>query len=51
MSNAIEFHLQHNVKKDDVPLEQQIPEAYHAYLDVFNERKALNNDHGITKSN
>ena len=39
-SNAIEFHLQHNEKKDDIPLEQQIPEAYHTYLNVFNERKA-----------
>ena len=40
MSNTIEFHLQHDEKKDDIPLEQQILEAYHAYLDVFNERKA-----------
>ena len=39
-SNAIEFHLQHDEKKDDIPLEQQIPEAYHAYLDVFDEKKA-----------
>ena len=39
-SNAIEFHLQHDKKKDDIPLEQQIPEAYHAYLDVFDEKKA-----------
>jgi hypothetical protein len=39
-SNAIEFHLQHDDKKDDLPLEQQIPEAYHEYLDVFDEKKA-----------
>jgi len=39
-SNAIEFHLKYDEKKENLPLEQQIPEAYHDYLDVFNEEKA-----------
>ncbi len=39
-SNAIEFHLKHDEKKDDLPLNQQIPETYHDYLDVFDEDKA-----------
>jgi hypothetical protein len=39
-SAAIEFHLKHDEKKDDLPLEQQVPEAFHEFLDVFDERKA-----------
>jgi len=39
-SNAIEFHLKHDEKKEELPLEQQIPTEYHDYLDVFNEEKA-----------
>ena len=39
-SNAIEFHLKHDEKKDNLPIEQIIPEAYHDYLDIFNETKA-----------
>ena len=39
-SNAIEFHLQHDEKKEDLPLEEQIPKAYHKYLQIFDENKA-----------
>jgi hypothetical protein len=39
-SNSIEFHLQHDEKKDNLPLEEQIPKEYHEYLDVFDENKA-----------
>ena len=39
-SNAIEFHLKHDEKKDNLPIEQIVPEAYHYYLDIFNKTKA-----------
>ena len=39
-SNTIQFHLKHDDKKEDLPLEQQVPEAYHDYLNVFDENKA-----------
>ena len=39
-SNAIEFHLQHDEKKEDLPLKEQIPKAYHEYLKIFNENEA-----------
>ena len=39
-SNAIEFHLKHNEKKENLPLKQLVPEALHDYLDVFDENKA-----------
>ena len=38
--NAIEFHLKHDEKKDNLPIEEMIPEAYHEYLDLFSETKA-----------
>ena len=38
--NAIEFHLKHDEKKDNLPIEEMIPEAYHKYLDLFSEAKA-----------
>ena len=38
--NAIEFHLKHDEKKDNLPVEEMIPEAYHKYLDLFSETKA-----------
>ena len=38
--NAIEFHLKHDEKKDNLPIEEMIPEAYHKYLDLFSETKA-----------
>ena len=39
-SSAIEFHLKHNDKKEDLPLNQQVPDMFHDYLDVFDEIKA-----------
>ena len=39
-SSAIEFHLKHNDKKEDLPLNQQVPDVFHDYLDVFDEIKA-----------
>ena len=39
-SNAIEFHLKHDEKKENLPLKQLVPEALHGYLDVFDENKA-----------
>ena len=38
-SKAIEFHLKHD-KKDNLPVEEMVPEAYHEYLDLFSETKA-----------
>ena len=35
-----EFHLQHDEKKADLPIEEQVPLEYHEYLDVFDEQKA-----------
>ena len=39
-SNSIEFHLLHNVKKDDFLLTEQIPEEYHEFIRVFDEDEA-----------
>ena len=39
-SNAIEFHLQHDEKKEDLPLKEQIPKTYHKYLKIFDENEA-----------
>jgi hypothetical protein len=39
-TSAIEFHLKHDEKKEELPLSQQIPTTYHNYLDVFDEDKA-----------
>ena len=35
-----EFHQRHNEKKDDLPVEEQVPMEYHEFLDVFDEVKA-----------
>jgi len=34
------LHQTHDEKKKDVPLKEQIPEEYHEFLDVFDEKKA-----------
>ena len=34
-SNSIEFHLLHDVKKDDFLLMEQIPKEYHEFIRVF----------------
>ena len=39
-SNSIEFHLLHDVKKDDFLLTEQIPEEYHEFIRVFDEEEA-----------
>ena len=39
-SNSIEFHLLHDVKKDDFLLTEQIPEEYHEFIRVFDEDEA-----------
>ena len=39
-SNSIEFHLLHDVKKDNFLLMEQIPEEYHEFIRVFDEKEA-----------
>ena len=39
-TSSIEFHLKHDQKKDEIPLDQHIPAEYHEYLDIFDEEKA-----------
>ena len=39
-SNSIEFHLLHDVKKDNFLLMEQIPEEYHKFIRVFDEEEA-----------
>ena len=39
-SNSIEFHLLHDMKKDDFLLTEQIPEEYHKFIRVFDEKEA-----------
>jgi len=34
------LHQTHDEKKKDIPLKEQIPEEYHEFLDVFDEKKA-----------
>ena len=53
-SAAIEFHLKHDEKKENLPLEQQIPEAFHEFWMFLMKKKPtdfLNPIHGTTKSN
>ena len=38
-SNSIEFHLLHDVKKDNFLLTEQIPNEYHEFIRVFNEEE------------
>ena len=39
-SSSIEFHLLHDKKEDTFLLMEQIPEEYHKFIDVFDEKKA-----------
>ena len=32
--------MKHDEKKEEIPLEEQIPEEYHEFLDIFDEQKA-----------
>jgi len=34
------LHQTHDEKKKDIPLKEQIPEEYHEFLDVFDEKNA-----------
>jgi len=40
MTTSRLLHQTHNEKKKVVPLKEQIPEEYHQFLDVFDEKKA-----------
>ena len=39
-SNSIEFHLLHDEKKENFLLTEQIPEEYHEFINVFDEKEA-----------
>ena len=39
MSTATEIQAELNQKKKDLPLEEQIPEEFHDFLDIFSEEK------------
>ena len=38
-SNSIEFHLLHDLKKDDFLLMEQMPKEYHEFIRVFDEEE------------
>jgi hypothetical protein len=40
LNKATEIQAEINLKKKDLPLEEQIPEEFHKHLDVFSEEKA-----------
>jgi hypothetical protein len=40
MTTATEIQAELNLKKKDVPLEEQIPTEFHDFLDIFSEEKA-----------
>jgi hypothetical protein len=37
---SVEFHAKYDEKKEDLPLEEQIPKEYHEYLSIFSEKEA-----------
>ena len=39
-SMATEIQAELNQKQKDLPLEEQIPEEFHDFLDIFSEKKA-----------
>ena len=39
-SKSIEFHLLHDIKKDDFLLTEQIPKEYHKFIRVFDKEEA-----------
>ena len=39
-NKATEIQAEINLRKKDVPLEEQVPKEFHKYLDVFSEEKA-----------
>ena len=51
-TTATEIQAEINLKKKELPLEEQIPKEYHNFLDVFSEEKAAwNQDPWTTKLN
>ena len=40
LNKATEIQAEINLKKKDLPLEEQVPKEFHEYLDVFSEEKA-----------
>ena len=40
MTNATKIQAEINLKKEVLPLEEQIPKEFHEYLDIFSEKKA-----------
>ena len=40
MTTATEIQAELNMKKKDLPLEEQVPKEFHEFLDIFSEEKA-----------
>ena len=40
MSMAMEIQAELNLKKEEVPLREQVPKEFHDFLDIFSEEKA-----------
>ena len=40
MSTAMEIQAELNLKKEEVPLREQVPKEFHDFLDIFSEEKA-----------
>ena len=50
---ATKLQAEINLKKEVLPLEEQVLKEFHEYLDIFSEEKQHgfpNHGHGITKS-
>jgi hypothetical protein len=39
MSTAMEIQAELNLKKEEVPLREQVPKEFHDFLDIFSEEK------------
>ena len=54
-SNAIEFHLKHDEKKENLPLKQLVPEKHFMTISMSSTKikltDSLDHNHGITRSN
>ena len=37
---AMKLAIEENTKKQELPVEQQVPSEYHEYLDIFDENRA-----------
>ena len=53
MSTATEIQTELNLKKEEVPLREQVPKEFHDFLDIFSLKKkqldSPNLDHGTTR--